>query len=260
MTDTFLFDQMVFGPINSRRLGISLGINLLPVNSKLCNFDCIYCECGFTPDKKKEDFRFPDPEQVHNMLEHVLIQRVEAGLSLDAITFAGNGEPTLHPEFNEVVDRVKSLKEKYFPKAKLAVLSNASLLHFPGVFSALQKVDEAILKLDSAIEHTIKQINCPKGDFSLDKLVGNLKKFEGKFSLQTMFLKAKIKNEWIDNTSDVEVNAWLELLQIIKPELVMIYSVSRATPIKEINKIEIEELERIGKLAQSKGFNVQVAS
>ena len=170
---TFLFNEIVFGPVKSRRLGVSLGINLLPTDSKVCTFNCIYCECGWT-DKGTNVGILPRREDVIGRLEAVLTERSQNNLPIDAITFAGNGEPTMHPDFVEIVEDTLSLRKRLFPNARISVLSNATLIHKPRIAHVLQKVDDNILKLDSGIEETVKKINCPLGDLNLDQLIENL--------------------------------------------------------------------------------------
>jgi len=185
---TFLFDEIIFGPVKSRRLGVSLGINLLPNNSKFCNFNCIYCECGWTPGFSGEKIKFHPANLVNNKLKEKLKIFKNNNKNIDVITFAGNGEPTLHPEFSLIIDSTIQLRNYYFPNAKIAVLSNATTIHKKQIFDALMKIDDNILKLDSAFENTIKLLNNPQGNFNLNNLINNLKKFNGKFILQTMFV------------------------------------------------------------------------
>ncbi len=255
---TFLFDDMVFGPVKSRRLGNSLGINLLPVDCKICNFDCIYCECGWTQNKKNTNL--PSASEIKEKLNDRLSLFLQNKTPVDTITFAGNGEPTMHPEFERIVEETIQLRDKYFPKAKIAVLSNSTLLKKENVFRALKKVELNILKLDSALENTVKVLNRPASGFKLENVIEDLKKFKGKFILQTMFVKGTIGNEIIDNTILGEVNAWLGLVKILKPQLVMIYTISRDTPINTLEAIPEDKLREIaGKLKKS-GFEVQVST
>ncbi|OQX97381.1 MAG: radical SAM protein [Bacteroidetes bacterium 4572_128] len=250
-----LFEEIVFGPVLSRRLGVSLGINLLPTNYKLCNFNCIYCECGWTYKNKIKNFKFPSVEKVKIALEKKLSEMVNNNSKLDSITFAGNGEPSLHPDFEEIVDNVIKIKNKYFEKSKISVLSNASMLHKHSVVSALKKVDNNILKLDGAFEKTICKINKPFYNFNLKKLLKQFKSFEGNLIIQTLFLKGFHKNEEIDNTKDEEIEEWLNLLKIIKPKKVMIYTIARNTPEINLEKIDDEKIKEIYKKLQKCGFN-----
>ena len=253
---TFLFDDIIFGPVNSRRLGKSLGINLLPTTSKYCNFNCIYCECGWTKNSGKIDFH--SVESVISELEKVLAKYSETNESLDVITYAGNGEPTLHPKFSEIIDKTIILRNKYCPNVKIAVLSNATMLHKESVFKSLLKIDLPILKLDSGIESTIININQPTGSFSMSKLIENFKKFDGNFHLQTMFLKGKFNGNIIDNTTEIEINAWIKIIEETKPKQVMIYSIARNTPADNLKPVSVEELSIIAKKVRNLGIEVLI--
>ena len=256
---TFLFDEIIFGPVQSRRLGVSLGVNLLPVNVKVCSFDCIYCECGFTPKKYKEKAILPTREEVKQKLEEKFQKMAADGKKPDVITFAGNGEPTLHPEFAGIIDDTIELRNQLAPKARIAVLSNATMLHKPDVFNALLKVEDNIQKLDSAFEETIELLDCPRGNFNLQKVVEQLKSFNGKVTIQTLFVKGEFKGQTIDNTTEKEISAWLELLQQIQPEKVMIYTIARDTPIDTLEKIPPKKLDAIAAKVEKVGFRVQTS-
>ncbi len=256
---TFLFDEIIFGPVQSRRLGVSLGVNLLPVNVKVCSFDCIYCECGFTPKKHKEKAVLPTRQEVKQKLEEKLKKMAADNQKPDVITFAGNGEPTLHPEFFGIIVDTIELRNQLTPKARIAVLSNATMLHKPDVFNALLKVEDNILKLDSAFEETIELLDCPRGNFSLQKVVEQLKSFNGKVIIQTLFVKGEFKGQTVDNTTEKEISAWLELLQKVQPEQVMIYTIARDTPIDTLEKIPVKKLDDIAAKVEKAGFKAQVS-
>lgn len=257
---TFLFDQTIFGPVKSRRLGVSLGINLLPNDSKVCSFDCIYCECGWTPHKREKKAELPSRETVARLLREKLKEMQNAGEAPDVFTFAGNGEPTLHPDFAEIIDDTIAIRDEYFPKARIAVLSNSTMLHKPNVVEALKKVDDNILKLDSGIPETIQLLDCPLGRFHLVEVINNMKKFDGKLTIQTMFIRGEFSGHKIDNTTEKELSAWLELLADIRPERVMIYTIARDTPTQNLSKVSIDELEKIAARVQSElGIDVQVS-
>ncbi|MCL3780017.1 radical SAM protein [Prolixibacteraceae bacterium JC049] len=253
---TFLFDKTIFGPVISRRLGVSLGVNLLPNDSKICSFDCIYCECGLNPKGDKTNSGLPSREQVAQLLEEKLKQMQAEKQLPDVITFAGNGEPTLHPDFEGVIDDTLALRDQFAPKARVAVLSNSTRLKNSNVVNALLKVDDNILKLDSAIPKTVEIMNCPNGHFSIEEVVKQLSQFNGQLIIQTMFLKGTYNNQPFDNTTDEEVTEWLRLLEIIRPEKVMIYSIARDTPIETLEKISSEKITEIAELARKKGFIV----
>ncbi len=254
----FLFDQIIFGPVQSRRLGVSLGVNLLPIDAKICSFNCIYCECGFNTTMQESPI--PTRLQVREALDKKLSEMVENGQIPDVITFAGNGEPTLHAEFEGIIDDTLELRDKYCPTAKVSVLSNSTKIHKPHIFSALNKVDNNILKFDSAIDRTMKLIDCPVGThINVNWLVDNLKKFNGKLIIQTMFLRGEFKGEKFDNTTTEEVDAWLNALEQIRPQQVMIYSLDREAPTQTLQKISFDELNSIAERARKHGFDVSVA-
>lgn len=255
---TFLFDSIVFGPIRSRRLGASLGINLLPISSKVCSFDCIYCECGWTDSVDKG--KLPTRTEVKKHLEMKLEELQRKGDPLDVITYAGNGEPTLHPEFSEIIDDSIELRNRFFPTAKIAVLSNSTMLNKPKVFEALKRVDQNILKLDSAFNSTIQLLNQPRVKFNLNELVENLKSFEGNLIIQTLFLRGTFDGSIIDNTSDIEVDGWLKLVEAIKPKEVMIYTIARDTPAKGLEKVSLKDLKAIAARVEAFGIPVQVSA
>lgn len=256
---TFLFDQIIFGPIKSRRLGISLGVNLMPTDSKVCSFDCIYCECGWTPRKRTQKAVLPTREVVRQKMEGKLIGMVGTNELPDVITFAGNGEPTLHPEFEGIIDDTIELCNRLTPKTRIAVLSNATMLHKPAVVRALLKVEDNIQKLDSGFEETIRKIDCPTSNFNLKAVVENLKSFNGKVIIQTLFLRGNFKGGTIDNTTEAELSEWLKRIAEIKPSQVMIYTIDRDTPATGLEKIKLDELELIASRAREIGFTVQVS-
>lgn len=255
---TKLYDSIIFGPIQSRRLGVSLGVNLLALNKKICSFDCVYCECGFTQNDVQG--RFAEKKVVIENLESVLKEMLQNEKHLDVITFAGNGEPTLHPNFDEIIDATILLRNHYFPKAKISVLSNATTLNKESVIKALSKVDNNILKLDSGLVETIKLIDQPtSSNFSIDTVINGMLRFNGDFIMQTMFLKGDFNGMRIDNTTENEVNAWLEIVKITHPKQIMIYSIDRDTPVKTLEKVSKQELSEIAKKAEELGFFVSVA-
>ena len=256
---TFLFNEIIFGPIISRRLGVSLGINLLPTDSKFCNFNCVYCECGWTSNDKHTRPSFPSRAEVKAQLEKKLIE-MKAEIQLpDVITYAGNGEPTIHPEFIGIIDDTMELRSKYCPKSKIAVLTNATQVHRPEIREALLKIDQNILKLDSGIEATIKSINQPLGKYILEDVIANFCKFEGKLIIQTMFVKGLVNGKMIDNTTPTELDAWVNAIKRISPKQVMIYTISRDTPTEGLRKINIPELELIAARVRNLGIEVQVS-
>jgi len=253
-----LFENVIFGPIKSRRLGVSLGVNLPPANGKLCSFDCIYCECGFNFINKNA--KVPTRNEVKEQLECKIKEMSTNNEILDTITFAGNGEPTMHKDFAKIIDDTIEIRNEYFPNAKISVLSNAMFCGKKDVFEALNKIDNNILKLDSGVEETIKIINRPNGKFSLKELVENLQKFNGNLIIQTLFFSGEFEGKTFDNTTEKEVSEWLNLLKIIKPKEVMIYSLDRPTPAKNLQKADLETLQKIAALIEKNGIKVQVNS
>lgn len=256
---TFLFDKIIFGPVKSRRLGISLGVNLLPTDVKVCSFDCIYCECGWTPKKYEKKVVLPARAEVREKLEAKLLEMLADKELPDVITFAGNGEPTMHLEFEGIIDDTIELRDQYAPKARIAVLSNATMLHKKGVFNALLKVEDNIQKLDSAFEETIRTLDCPKGNFKLEKVVKQLTEFNGKVIIQTLFVRGSFKGTEIDNTTEKEISAWIELLKTIRPSQIMIYTIDRDTPIDTLEKVPLDDLNAIAERLEKAGFSVQVS-
>ena len=255
---TSLYDNIIFGPIRSRRLGLSLGVNLLPVESKLCNFDCIYCECGWNADHEGRR-RFNRREDVRAMLSATLDKMASEGALPDVITFAGNGEPTMHPDFEAIIDDTIALRDEKAPQAKVSVLSNATQIHREDVRRALGRVDNNILKLDSAFDSTVQLVNKPVGSYSVERQVELMKAFEGDFILQTMFLRGEYNGHHIDNTTDEEVAAWLRLVEQMHPKKVMVYSLDRDTPCQTLEKVSREELLSIAERVEALGIECSVA-
>ncbi len=255
--DIRFLHPIVFGPVHSRRLGLSLGINLMPYDAKLCSFDCLYCECGFNDERKGQ---IPTREEVNEALEKKLIDLSAEKEYPDVITFSGNGEPTLHKDFEGVIDDTIELRDKFFPKVKVSVLSNATTLSKPNVVRALGKVDNNILKFDSAINDTMLVIDQPtQPSFSVNSLIEQLKQFDGKLIVQTIFVRGVHKGKYFDNTTESEVNAWLTAISAINPQQVMIYALDRPAPIETIEKVSLEELNVIAEKVKEIGFEVIVA-
>lgn len=256
---TFLFDKIIFGPVKSRRLGISLGINLLPTDSKVCSFDCIYCECGRNPKKYESKAVLPARIEVRLKLKEKLEEMAGENMLPDVITFAGNGEPTLHPEFAGIINDTIEIRDLLSPKARIAVLSNATMIHKKEVYRALLKIEDNIQKLDSAFEETIQLLDCPNKNFSLEKTVEQLAAFGGKVIIQTLFVRGSYKGQTVDNTTENEISSWIELLKKIKPSQVMIYTIARDTPVDTLEKISLHDLNTIASKVRLAGFEVQVS-
>ena len=249
---TIIYPSPIFGPVHSRRLGVSLGINLLPADGKVCTFDCIYCECGFNADHRPK-LKMPTRQEVAEALEARLKDMKQNGPHPDVLTFAGNGEPTANPHFPEIIDDTIRLRDQYFPEAKISVLSNATLIHRPKVHAALMKVDNNIQKLDTVDADYINKVDRPAGEwYQVEQVISGLKQFNGHVIIQTMFLKGNCplphregRAESYDNTGEAYVAPWLEALKEIAPKQVMIYTIDRETPLQGLQKATHEELDRI---------------
>lgn len=250
---TVIYPSPIFGPIHSRRLGVSLGINLMPGDGKVCSFDCIYCECGFNADHRPKTAR-PTREEVAEALENKLKEMTANGPKPDVLTFAGNGEPTAHPHFPEIMEDTLRLRDKYFPNAKVSVLSNSTFIDRPAVFEALMKIDNNILKLDTVSEKYIETVNRPTGKYDLASIISHLKKFEGHCIIQTMFMKGNIAGVDVNNTTDNYVLPWLKAVKEIAPSMVMIYTIDRETPDHDLQKATHEELDRIVAMIEKEGI------
>ena len=247
------FEDIVFGPIRSRRLGSSLGVNILPAHGKMCNFDCVYCECGWNKDGV-EDKLYPRCADVAAALEKRLSELSEQGVPVDSITFSGNGEPTMNPDFAQIVDETLRLRDRLYPEAKVSVLSNATMIGRESVFEALRKVDNAIMKIDASSDELIAKINKPTGAYSLDKVVEGLRRFEGDFILQTMFLRS----EEFDTVKDGALSRWMDIVRELKPREVMVYTIDRETPDKTLGKFTVEQMAALVQPLLDEGFNIQI--
>ena len=255
---TVIYPSPIFGPVHSRRLGVSLGINLLPADGKFCTFDCIYCECGFNGDHRPHQ-KLPTREEVRNALEARLKDMQENGPKPDVLTFAGNGEPTAHPHFAGIIADTLALRDQYFPEAKVSVLSNSTFIHKPEVFDALNKIDNNILKLDTIDAAYINKVDRPTGHYDVAKIIECMKTFKGNLIVQTLFMKGTFEGENVDNTTDDYVLPWLEVVKEIAPRQVMIYTIDRETPAPDLLKATHEELDRIGEMVRSAGIPCSVS-
>ena len=250
-----LFDSIVYGPIRSRRLGVSLGVNLMPTTAKLCTFDCVYCECGWNQPVLHPTL--PTRDEVREALR---TQLSTLQSQLDVITFSGNGEPTLHPDFLGIIEDTCALRDEYCPKAKVSVLSNSTQLGRKDVVEALRLCDNRILKLDSAIDTTMRLVDKPvNAQLTVGQVVEWLKVFDGDFTLQTCFLRGNYEGQVIDNTTDEELRAWYEVVDKLHPKQVMIYVIDRETPLKTLEKIPAEKMEAIAAPLRKKGIDIVVS-
>ena len=250
-----LFDSIVYGPIRSRRLGVSLGVNLMPTDAKLCSFDCVYCECGWNQPVLHP--QLPTRQQVREALNS---QLSTLNSQLDVITFSGNGEPTMHPDFLGIIQDTCALRDQYCPNAKVAVLSNSTQLGRVEVVQALKLCDNRILKLDSAIDATMRLIDKPVNPhLTVAQVMEWLQQFDGDFTLQTCFLRGDYHGQVIDNTTSEELAAWYQAVEILHPKQVMIYVIDRATPLQTLEKIPAEQMQAIAKPLLDKGIEVIIS-
>lgn len=245
-------EETVFGPIFSRRLGSSLGINLLPEKGKICNFDCIYCECGWNRDGRN-DTVLPTAAKVRADLERKLIEvgsrRSEVG-TVDSITFSGDGEPTINPEFPQIIDDTLRLRDQYYPQAKVSVLSNATRVHLPEIFNALRKVDNPIMKIDAPTNELIEKINMPAPGYDIHRVIEALKQFEGDFVLQTCMLRGN----GFDSSSPEVVGPMMDIVRLLKPREWMVYTIDRATPMQGLEKFSPQEMKALVQPVIDEGF------
>lgn len=247
------FDEIVFGPIFSRRLGSSLGVNILPAEGKLCNFDCIYCECGWNKDGIAQR-RFPTLDEVSAALESRMSEAAEGGVRVDSITFSGNGEPTMNPDFPAIIDVTLQLRDRYFPNAKVSVLSNATLSGRRNILEALKKVDNPILKIDAASDWLVQKINKPVGVYCVDDIRRHLKAFDGDFILQTIFFRS----HEFDMASPENLRAWMDIVRDLRPREIMVYTIDRETPDKSLEKYTVEQMTSFVRPLIDEGFNIQI--
>ena len=257
-----LFQSIIYGPIHSRRLGTSLGVELMPLDHKLCSFNCVYCECGWNTPVSHP--KLPTREQVHEALEAKLKEIAngtgEAG-PIDVITFSGNGEPTMHPDFLGIIQDTIALRDRYCPNAKVSVLSNSTQLGRPEVVQALRLCDNRILKLDAGTDTMMRRIDLPVNtNLTVEQIIRWLAQFNGDFTLQTCFLKGEHNGEIIDNTTDEELTAWYRTVETLRPKQIMIYVIDRKTPEEHLSKISREQMEAIAAPLIDKGFNVSISA
>lgn len=255
---TIIYSSPIYGPVQSRRLGLSLGINLMPRDGKVCTFDCLYCECGFNKDTVAHTPR-PTRRDVQRALEQKLREMHMDGHVPDVLTFAGNGEPTTHPEFLGVISDTIILRDRYCPQAKIAVLSNATLTFRPNVRTALLKVDSNILKLDTVSPEYISLVNRPVVAYDINRVVEELKAFNGHCIVQTMFMKGTFEGHSVDNTTPEFVEPWINAVKAIKPQSVMVYTISRETPVQSLEKATPAELDHIVAMLKDSGIQASAS-
>lgn len=250
-----LREETVFGPIFSRRLGTSLGINLLPEKGKICNFDCIYCECGWNKDGR-DDTVIPSAEKVRTDLERMLLRLQKEGTKVDSITFSGDGEPTINPEFPQIIDDTLALRDQYAPTAKVSVLSNATRVHLPEIFHVLTKVDNPIMKIDAPTNELIAKINQPAPGYDVARVVEALKQFKGDFILQTCMLRSKEFD--FDSTRSEVIDGWMSIVRKLHPREIMVYTIDRPTPAQGLEKLTVDEMTQLVQPLIDEGFQLQI--
>lgn len=258
---TILFPSPIFGPVHSRRLGLSLGINLLPSDGKICSFDCIYCECGRNAGNTPH-LRMPSRALVRSSLQAKLEAMQAEGQLPDNITFAGNGEPTSHKDFPGIIDDTIELRNRWAPQAQISVLTNASHILKDAIFEALLKVDAPLLKLDTVDPTYINLVDRPTSHYDLPLLIEKMKAFKGHCMIQTMFLQGTYQGHNVDNTSDAYVLPWLEVVKSIAPKLVTIYTIDRETPKTahtHLYKASAQRLDEIARLIEAEGLPCTVS-
>ena len=255
---TVIYPSPIFGPVHSRRLGVSLGINLMPADGKVCTFDCIYCECGFNADRRPTQKR-PTRMEVSTALEAKLLQMKDEGVLPDVLTFAGNGEPTAHPDFLSIIKDTIALRNRHCPEAKVSVLSNATLIMRPLVFEALLLVDNNILKLDTVCPEYIRAVNRPTGHYNVSELIGKMKEFSGHCIVQTMFMHGISNGQNVSNLKEELIAPWLDAIKEIRPQQVMIYTIDRETPDQGLSKATHEELDNIVSRIEALGIKASAS-
>jgi len=270
---TVIYPSPIFGPVHSRRLGLSLGINLLPADGKVCSFDCIYCECGLNAARRPHS-AMPARALVAARLEERLRQMAADGCLPDVLTFAGNGEPTCHPHFAEIIGDTIALRDRYCPEAKVSVLSNATYIHRSEVHDALMRVDNNILKLDTVSPPYINNVDRPVGSYDVRRVIEGMKAFHGHVIIQTMFMRgecvvtdavtgggpsARAYSYSVDNTGEEYVGPWLEAVREIGPGRVMVYTIDRETPVAGLLKATREQLDNICSRVQAMGISCQAS-
>lgn len=255
---TIIYPSPIFGPVHSRRLGLSLGINLMPSDGKICTFDCIYCECGLNASHRPKAPR-PTREEVRARLRETLTAMAQRGERPDVLTFAGNGEPTLHPCFPEIVDRVREVRDSLCPSAKMSILSNATQIRRPEIREALLLFDNNILKLDTVCPTYINNVDRPQGHYDVEEQIACMELFKGQCIIQTMLMKGYYEGHDLDNTGEAFVQPYLEALKRIKPRAVMLYTLDRETPVMGLEKATPAAMEAIAARIRELGIEVSVS-
>lgn len=255
-----LFHQTIFGPIHSRRLGASLGVNLSPTDGKVCSFDCLYCEAGYNAQGPGTS-GLPSRETVASQLEEKLRTMSAEGAALDVITFSGNGEPTMHPDFAGIIDDTIALRDKYYPEVKISVLTNSTRLYKDDVAKALRRSDNNIMKLDSANGHTVALLDRPVDKrYRVDDIIEQIAGFGREGIVQTMITRGVHNGIAVDNTTEEEIAGLIAAYKKIMPREVMIYTIDRKTPEQSLQRVSLDELKSIAdRITRETGLTVQVS-
>ena len=245
--------EPVFGPYNSRRFGKSLGVNPLPAGARLCNFDCIYCECATANWPLQWELRpqFPTAKQIRDGL--IAASEAFGAIDIDSITIAGNGEPTLAPHLDEIVDVVTACRDRDWPQAKTVILTNGTTAHKPSVRAGLAKLDYRIVKLDAGTNWTFDELNRPGGKLSMNDVIRSISALPD-IVIQSMFVHGPI-----DNTGPREIEAWSSWLQKLAPQAVQIYSLDRMPAKSWVRSVPRSELDTIAAYVEARtGIRVDV--
>lgn len=243
-----LQNAIVFGPVVSRRYGRSLGVNVLPGDLKVCSFNCPYCECGFTDlavSRESSGAPFPTAEGIVTALTQWLKIDARSGHRLDAITLAGNGEPTLHPGFLEAMKGMAAARDEWAPGARLIVLSNATTSARDEVREGLMIADERILKLDAANDEMMRRMNAPVCQMTVDKIVELIRRLPA-MTLQTTFTRGLV-----DNSTDEHVEQWIARVAEILPSSAQIYTIERDPANADVLPVDGERLDEIAERLMS---------
>lgn len=238
--------SIIYGPVKSRRLVKSLGINLLPTNRKICSFNCNYCQYGLTQQVNGSETSmdlFPGLAEVINALTLGLEEHPD----VDFVTFSGNGEPTLHPNFAKIVDGVNNVvKTNILSNAKVALLTNGSTLVNKKTMEAISKIDRVYIKLDAPNEPLFRKINKPALSIDFNRMIESMKEVSN-LRLQTMLMEGVVTN-----CDPKSLEDYYNLIAYLQPEEVHIYTIDRPTPVEGLLKVSPEKLNMIAETGAQK--------
>lgn len=240
---------ITYGPIDSRRFGKVIGINILGTENKVCSFDCGYCDLGSTQmrlNRLKRDVKFPTPEEVTEALNSTFRDIHENGPAINAISIAGNGEPTLHPDFPEVIDAILAARDRWLPGKPVQILTNGANLDTRKISEALNKLDERIVKIDAGNEKTFKAVNAPLSRTTLARVLAGLRNLKD-VVVQSLFIQGIV-----DNTKPSDIDDWIEVIAIVKPKMVHIHGMSRQPAIPGFLRCDEDTLYTIASRLERK--------